>query len=89
MRKAHLVELRRELELLDDGCDDHPRGGAGDAGLAVEHDGRGGGGVLEHGHQLVEALRGGGRVQVQGDAGGLNPLDLERRYVLNDSVKYR
>ena len=43
------------LELLDDGGDDHAGGGAGDARLAVEDDGRGGGGALQDAHDLVEA----------------------------------
>ena len=83
----NLVELRRELELLDDGRDDHAGGGAGDARLAVEHDGRGGRGVLQHGHELVEALGAGGFVQVQGDAGGIHPLNLRKEMPLLLSVQ--
>ena len=55
------------LELLDDGGDDHARRGAGDARLAVEHDGGGGGGALEDADDLVEAALIGRRVLVQRD----------------------
>ena len=68
----HLVELEGELVLLDQGGDDHAGGGPGDAGLAVEDDGRGGRRVLEEADDLVEALLGGGRLLVQGDPQGLD-----------------
>merc|ERR1719264_265400 len=67
----HSVQLSGELELLDEGGGDHGGGGPGDAGLAVEDDGAGGGGVLEHGHNLVIVGLHRGLFLVGGDPEGL------------------
>ena len=45
--------------------------------LAVEDDGGGGAGVLEQGHDQVEAFRGWGSILVQRNADGLDLGDLE------------
>ena len=45
--------------------------------LAVEDDGSGGAGVLEQGHNQVEAFRGWGSILVQRNADGLDLGDLE------------
>ena len=67
----HSVQFPGELELLDEGGGDHGGGGPGDAGLAVEDDGAGGCGVLEHGHNLVKVGLDGGLLLVGGDPEGL------------------
>ena len=46
--------------------------------MAVEDDGRGGRGCLEQGHDLIEALLGGGGVLGQRDAEGLNLFILTK-----------
>ena len=66
------------LELLDDGGDDHAGGGAGDARLAVEDDGRGGRGALQDAHDLVEAALVRRSVLVQRDPQRLNLFVLPR-----------
>ena len=66
------------LELLDDGGDDHAGGGAGDARLAVEDDGRGGRGALQDAHDLVEAALVRRGVLVQRDPQRLHLFVLPR-----------
>ena len=66
------------LELLDDGGDDHAGGGAGDARLAVEDDGRGGRGALQDAHDLVEAALVRRSVLVQRDPQRLDLFVLPR-----------
>ena len=67
----HSVQLPGELELLHEGGGDHGGGGPADAGLAVEDDGAGGGGVLQHRHDLVEVGLHWGLLLVGGDSDGL------------------
>ena len=76
MRQSPTQSL--SLELLDDGGDDHAGGGAGDARLAVEDDGRGGRGALQDAHDLVEAALVRRSVLVQRDPQRLNLFVLPR-----------
>merc|ERR1712198_193049 len=69
---AHSVQLPGQLQLLHQGADHNRGGGARDASLAVENDRAGGGGVLQHGDNLVEVLLGGGLLLVHRDAKWLN-----------------
>ena len=67
----HSVQLPGKLELLDKGGGHHGGGGPGDAGLAIEDDGAGGGGVLQHGHDLIKVSLDRGLLLVGGDPEGL------------------
>merc|ERR1719507_1316046 len=67
----HPVELPGQLQLLDEGTAHNGSGGSADASLAVEDDWAGGGGVLQHGNDLVEVLLGGSHLLVHGDPDGL------------------
>ena len=77
------------LELLDDGGDDHAGGGAGDARLAVEDDGRGGRGALQDAHDLVEAALVRRSVLVQRDPQRLDLFVLPRGRKKKEYVRIR
>merc|ERR1719300_1026389 len=49
----HPVQLPGQLQLLDEGAAHNGSGGSADASLAVEDNWTGGGGVLQHGNNLV------------------------------------
>merc|ERR1719300_724905 len=67
----HPVQLPGQLQLLDKGAAHNGSGGSADASLAVEDDWAGGGGVLQHGNNLVKVLLGRGHLLVHGDPDGL------------------
>merc|ERR1719391_956986 len=67
----HPVQLPGQLQLLDEGAAHNGGGGSADASLAVEDDWTGGGGVLQHGHNLVKVLLGRSHLLVHGDPDGL------------------
>jgi len=78
----HSVQFSGQLELLDEGSADNGGGGAADSCLAVEDDWARGGGVLEHGDNLVKVGFLGSLLLVHGDADWLQLGDL----VLDGSI---
>merc|ERR1719391_587169 len=67
----HPVQLPGQLQLLHKGAAHNGGGGSADASLAVEDDWAGGGGVLQHGNNLVKVLLGRSHLLVHGDPDGL------------------
>merc|ERR1719391_1552895 len=67
----HPVQLPGQLQLLHEGAAHNGSGGSADASLAVEDHWAGGGGVLQHGNNLVKVLLGGSHLLVHGDPNGL------------------
>merc|ERR1719516_366193 len=67
----HPVQLPGQLQLLHEGTAHNGSGGSADASLAVEDNWAGGGGVLQHGNNLVKVLLGGSHLLVHGDPNGL------------------
>merc|ERR1719365_428219 len=67
----HPVQLPGQLQLLYEGAAHNGSGGSADASLAVEDNWARGGGVLQHGNNLVKVLLGGSHLLVHGDPDGL------------------
>merc|ERR1719348_2294015 len=67
----HPVQLPSQLQLLHEGAAHNGSGGPADASLAVEDNWAGGGGVLQHGNNLVKVLLSGSHLLVHGDPNGL------------------